>query len=208
MKSILSFKQNFVESCCSKVRQFFEETTAGIKGMSRSRYVEAAEKYAPSKTRLLFIAEAPPASCERYFYFPEVRQHDDLWLALMKALYGRDFGDTSVERQRKAYWLNKFRDDGYRLIDIVKEPIGEISKSSRAKLIRSRTHELVTEIREISPGSILLIKVTVYDELHDFLKKEGLPVVDARLPFPGSGRQADFQASFERLLTEGRIRLG
>ena len=61
--------------------------------------------------RVLFVAEAPPASLDRYFYFAGVSRHDSLWACTMRALYP-DFGETRHERSRKAEWLQRFSADG------------------------------------------------------------------------------------------------
>jgi hypothetical protein len=68
-----------------------------------------AEKYQPQRTQILFVAESPPLSVDRYFYFENVKGHDWLWIALMKALYPSEWAGTKIERQRKAYWLTKFQ---------------------------------------------------------------------------------------------------
>ena len=63
-------------------------------GFARRRYQQARARYVPRRTRVLFVAEAPPLSLERYFYFEDVRNGDWLWIALMKELFpcgmGRD----------------------------------------------------------------------------------------------------------------------
>ncbi len=172
----------------------------------------AADYFAPEKTSLLFLAEAPPCSLERYFYFPNVREQDALWVELMKAIYSGQFGEVGVERYRKMEWLKKFQSDGYRLIDAVKEPFcyGE-SSTARKKQIKSCLDDIVDEIWEINPKQILTIKVTVYDALYQDLRNLGLPVVKdrrlARLPFPGSGRQTEFQYQFKCLVDSGKISL-
>ena len=89
----------------------------------------------PRRTRVLFVAEAPPLSLERYFYFEEVRNGDWLWIALMKELFPVEWGETSKERKRKREWLAKFKENGYLLIEAVEEPIGG---SSAAKSGKSR----------------------------------------------------------------------
>jgi SOS response associated peptidase (SRAP) len=57
---------------------------------------KAANKYRPATTRLLFIAESPPQAEDRYFYFEDMRQGDWLWIALMKAVFGAEFGKATV----------------------------------------------------------------------------------------------------------------
>ncbi len=170
-------------------------------------YEEAGKNYIPEETELLFIAEAPPATRERYFYFPDVRKHDYLWIGLMKALYGCEFRDTGYERSRKHSWLTRFKNDGYRLIDAVKDPMPRVSESEKRLLIGSQLDDLVKEVRSISPRQIVLIKVTVYEALFESLREMELPVVDARLPFPGSRRQPQFQEQFKQLVDEKRLHL-
>jgi hypothetical protein len=65
--------------------------------------MQAAAKYKPANTRVLFIAEAPPNEESRYFYFDRVFEQDWLWLGLMKGLYPSEFGESSRERLRKKY---------------------------------------------------------------------------------------------------------
>lgn len=176
-------------------------------GMPWDGYDEASKRFSPSAVSLLFVAEAPPSSRERYFYFPEVRAHDDLWIALMKALYPQNFGETRKERLRKHAWLTKFQRDGYKLIDVLKEPVPEESKPRVRHLLRGQVDALVAEIRKIRPRQVLLIKATVYDELYKPLKEARLPVVDGRLPFPGSGKQGKFLDGFRNLVGEGKLAL-
>ena len=52
------------------------------------QYAEHAHPYLPGgRLRILFVAEAPPNSADRYFYFEDVKRDDWLWIALMKGLY-------------------------------------------------------------------------------------------------------------------------
>ena len=176
--------------------------------MKFDSYESAAKCFAPEKTNLLFLAEAPPSSLERYFYYPNVKTNDWLWIGLMRAIYGEQIEDVYFERSYKMDWLEKFQFDGYRLIDAVKEPFNCGEKPNvRIERIKSRLDDIVDEIREINPNQIVLIKVTVYDALYQVLKNRGLPVVDARLPLPGSGWQTEFQNSFEFFVSLGKISL-
>ena len=95
----------------------------------------AAEKYVPLNTNLLFIAEAPPSALERYFYFEDVQTGDSLWIELMKALYSSEFGITAEERSKKEDWLTKFKNDGYRLIDALKEPVCNSMSAQSEKIL-------------------------------------------------------------------------
>jgi hypothetical protein len=170
-------------------------------------YAEAAKKYAPTRTGVLFVAEAPPDSLDRYFYFEEMERDDWLWIGLMKAIYPNEWGRTKEERTRKRYWLQKFQRSNFRLIDAVKAPI-EGTHGQRVRLIRAAAPNLIEEIREIAPKQIVLIKATVHEGLFQRLREAGLPVVNKEpLPFPSSGRQKQFHDGFRRLVDSGALRI-
>ena len=176
--------------------------------MKLTTHQKSANKYMPLKTNVLFVAESPPAALDRYFYFENVKEQDALWVGLMKALYESEFGETSRERLSKKKWLTKFKNDGYRLIDALKEPVGKSTKRlKRKKLISNVVDHVIEEIKEISPNQIVLIKTTVFDVLYDPLHTAGLPVVNERLPFPGLGHQKKFAERFENLVSDRRLTL-
>ena len=177
--------------------------------MKFDSYESAADYFAPEKTNLLFLAEAPPSSVERYFYYPNVKTNDWLWIALMRAIYGEQFKEAKSERGRKMCWLKRFQCDGYRLIDAVKEPFNRGEKPNvRIKRIKSRLDDIVREIQEINPNQIVLIrKTTVYKALYQNLKNRDLPVVNAKLPFPNNGHQQKFQSKFAELVESETISL-
>ncbi len=164
----------------------------------------AADYFKPKKTRILFLAESPPSSPERYFYYPDVKKHDWLWIGLMKAIYGKQFKELRAERLRKMDWLKRFQSDGYRLIDAVKVPICA-GDSSKVQIIKSRLDHIVDEIQKINPKQIVMVKATVYDTLYQDLENRGLPVVNAKLPFPDNRWQKKFQYEFGRLVKSREI---
>ena len=55
---------------------------------------------------------------------------------------------------------------------------------------------MIVRCRELNPRAVILIKTTVYDEAFRPLKRAGLPVVQERIPFPGSGQQKRVEESF------------
>ncbi len=166
---------------------------------------QAAAKYKPSKARVLFVAEAPPAEADRYFYFEHVWEGDWLWCGLMKALYPNQFGETRAERLRKGYWLERFRADGYQLIDAVKHPISG-DDAQRIAAIESRQASLISEILDISPDQLVLIKSSVFDALCQPFRSAGLNVAnEIFLPFPSTGNQTKFQTEFNRLIESGKL---
>lgn len=52
------------------------------------KQLEAARlKYEPLIVKFLLIAEAPPDSIDRFFYYENVHQHDYLFLGIAQSLY-------------------------------------------------------------------------------------------------------------------------
>ncbi|WP_457063368.1 hypothetical protein [Mycobacteroides abscessus] len=160
----------------------------------RERRAAAARQYQPDTIRLLLVAQAPPEADDRYFYFPAVAQHDWLFWAVVRAL----LPDAGLTRDNKAALLEQLRDRGVFLIDLKPDPI----VNSRASLSELRPHvpALLHRIAELEPERIVLIKADVYDAAYSALAVAGLPVSKVRIPFPSSGRQAEFKLAFARAL--------
>jgi hypothetical protein len=59
---------------------------------------------------------------------------------------------------------------------------------------------LVRRVRRLAPVKIIVIKTSVFDLVRDALLDAGLPLVEEHVPFPGSGQQRRFEASFARAL--------
>ncbi len=170
--------------------------------MKAEDYELHAKQYLPQgRVRVLFIAEAPPCSMDRYFYFEDVQRGDWLWIGLMKALYPQEWSgtETKFHRQRKKQWLEKFANSGFLLIDAVKMPIDGSARNRVAEIRRSAVR-LQGQIERINPEKIVLIKTTVHDALFEPMRSLGFPVVnDVALPFPSSGQQRRFHDVFSSL---------
>src|SRR5271168_4499656 len=115
-------------------------------------FEKASRKYRPARIKVLFIAEAPPAyRFERFFYFEQVSEADTLFLEMTKALYPVDTGfvpsrksefQAKIVRQRKAEFLERFKRDGFYLIDASEDPMPEDADTTAKKNI----------IRDALPG--------------------------------------------------------
>ena len=140
------------------------------------------------------MAEAPPSARERYFYFPEVSSHDSLFLYVIKGLYG-----VTPSRFDKPEWLERLATDGVFLIDLCEKPEGLANTSAEVP-------GLVERCKALRPESIIIIKTKVYDVAYRALRAGGLPVVDRRIPFPGSGQQTRFEEEFRQALLSSGFR--
>lgn len=153
----------------------------------------AANRYRPSRIPLLLVAQAPPAAPDRYFYFPQVSSHDDLFRYVVRAVLR-----IEPTRDDKPQLLEKLAEAGVFLIDLKDD--GPVDGQNLDRYVPG----LVTRIRALNPENIILIKADVYTAAYESLVAAKLPVVDERIPFPGSGRQREFLAAFDRALTSVR----
>jgi hypothetical protein len=151
----------------------------------------AAEKYRPDHIRLLLVAEAPPNDESRYFFFEDVKEQDSLFRYVARGVLG-----IEPTREDKAWLLSKLQEKGVWLVDVSPQPV-----HARAEL-SVHVPELVRRCEELEPDAIVLIKASVFDATYSRLSKAGLPVVNERIPFPGSGRQREFERAFARALEQ------
>jgi hypothetical protein len=155
---------------------------------ARRRRQSAAERWRPAHIELLLVAEAPPSALDRYFYFEDVRAHDSLFRYVVEAVLG------DKPSRDKAPYLDALRDRGVFLVDACVDPFAD----HREALPRCLPG-LAGRIRSLRPASVVLIGARVYDLAYDVLLDAGLPVVDLRLPYPGSGQQRRFLEGFKEL---------
>ena len=148
----------------------------------------AQAKYRPARVRLLLVAEAPPCTVDRYFYFEDVREQD----ALFRYVYRGIFGETPT-REGKADALAQLRDAGVYLIDVSEEPIAD---GAKVRLTPEQLGAVGPRCKALKPEAVILIKSNVYDLLYEPLASAGLTVADARMPFPASGQQKKFETTF------------
>jgi hypothetical protein len=179
-------------------------------------YAEAMERYHPSRIRLLFIAEAPPAyRFHRFFYFADVRQMDTLFLETMKTLYPAQVGyhggqflpgySAAAIRRRKAELLARFQADGFYLIDGHELPMPEAAASNeKADLMRASLPHLAKKIQQLSgnhPMPVLLIGKLTYNVCATALLEGGFPVLNkAAIDHPARGGQRRFREGLVQYL--------
>jgi hypothetical protein len=160
---------------------------SSLEEAARQRRSEAALRYKPALVKLLLIAEAPPSALDRYFYFEDVRDKDSLFRYVAKAVLS-----CEPSRTNKAQLLGRLMDAGVQLIDLKTDPV---IGGDRADLHRY-VPALVDRCLALAPQRIILIKANVYDLVFRPLRATGLPVIDVKVPFPGSGRQREFEQRF------------
>ncbi len=153
----------------------------------------AARRFRPAHVTLLLVAEGPPNALDRYFYFTDVQRQDSLFRYVVKGLLGAE-----PTRANKKSLLERLEESGVFLIDLWEDPVDGGS-------LAAQVPDLIERCRALAPERIILIKTTVYDIAHRALREAGLPVVDERIPFPGSGQHRKFEEAFARALAKSPV---
>jgi hypothetical protein len=160
---------------------------------ARDRRARAARRYQPDEIRTLLVGQAPPKAKpgepDRYFYYEDVHKHDDLFRGVARSVFGE-----YPERGAKPRLLAELCRRGVYLIDLKLDPIGVGPKLEQC------VAGAIRRARSLRPARIILIKADVYDAAFHPMRDAGLPVIDERISFPGSGRQLEFDEQFTRAL--------
>jgi hypothetical protein len=162
---------------------------------------KARETYKPTRIRILFIAEAPPDSIDRFFYYPTVRKADFLFLGIIEALYPglkENFLKSGRATEVKKVILEKFMHDGFYLIDLSELPLSLINSD-----LSDQVPELLNKINLLinTKTQIIIIKANVFNLIFNHIKLSGFQnIIEIKIPFPGQGHQREFQTIFRKAL--------
>lgn len=179
-------------------------------------HAQAMALYRPSRTRLLFIAEAPPAyRSHRLFYFTDIRRMDTLFLEMMKVLYPVEVGfregqflpghSAPAIRRRKSEFLARFQVDGFYLTDAHERPMPKAaSATDKADLMRASLPHLREKVRQLSLNRalpIVLIGKITHRVCAAALRDEGFLVLNtAAIDHPARGGQCRFRQGLGQTL--------
>src|SRR2546430_707144 len=123
-------------------------------------FESARNKYRSKTLRYLLIAEAPPSG-DRFFYFENVPKYDNLFVETMKVLYVGDWPDVKNLRQQKMRFLQRFRDDGFFLIDALTEPMQKgLSESKKRHLIAAALPFILKQLAQLVTTDTKIILVS------------------------------------------------
>ena len=166
--------------------------------MNEQYYVNLRGQFRPSQTRLILVAESPPAS-GKYFYDPKGRITEPLFRALIRDVLGRNVSN-------KADGLSAFQEAGYILLDATYLPVNKgLSTQERDNAILAGYSRLTQEIVALSPAKttpLFLIKTNVCRLLEPKLLRDGFIVKNngVVVPFPSSGQQGKFREAIKLIL--------
>lgn len=155
----------------------------------RERRAAAAARYQPAMVDLLLVAEAHPPARTDTSTSEEVKEHDALFGETVRALLGEE------PSRKKHAQLAELKRKGVFLIDLKPDPV-----SGPHEDLSPYVPDLVARAQALRPSRVILIKANVFDLAFWPLRRAGLPVVQERIPFPGSGHQRRFRERMQAAL--------
>jgi len=165
-------------------------------------YAQLRSQWKPDRVKLLMIAESAPAdggdvSGRRFFYAADRLGPDNLFRAVVEAMYG--ISKVDLQRTGKRPWLERLRDDGFFLIDLAPYPVNRLSPAERRRVLHEAVPECVARASALDPVGVVVVKADLYGMLAGPFGAAGLPLLQDRpIAFPLGNTRADFVDGFNR----------
>lgn len=167
--------------------------------------------YKPDKIKFILIGEAPPNGGDRFFYYDNVPEHDNLFVSVMSVLFPRE---TSVYRSNreagaKRHLLNRFRDMGWFLMDLYPIPKDKKPAGRGIKFYQNDFQHRFADLKD----NILdengnfnnddLVIILVHNAV-SFMKPcfDRVGIKCVQLPFPLYGHQDEFRRGLEKIIQD------
>jgi hypothetical protein len=145
--------------------------------------------YRPDRITTLFVGESAPVN-GTFFYDGNNSMVRYMRRAVEAALPGT--GD----------FLDRFRDYGWYLDDLVLSPINHLTPSARKAAWYGSCGSLAARIAEYQPLAIVSLLSGIKDIVSDAARKAGSKVSLHSVPFPGMGNQTKFHNEMIKIVPE------
>ena len=157
------------------------------------------ERYCPTRVRLLFVGEAPPAS-GLFFY----RADSGLYRAIRSVFV------TAFPALRSADFLESFQELGCYLVDLCGTPVDRLDKEERKRVCAESEVRLARTIRRLQPQTVITVVRSISTNVERAQRRADWVGLHVSLPYPG--RWHHHQVAFEesilpvlrRQLSQGR----
>jgi hypothetical protein len=180
--------------------------SSGMKNELVESFRAARDQYRPDQVKVLWIAESPPTSGS-YFYFQKTTGKDHLFRETMRAVGiwpAKEIMKRGVDKQPL---LERFRSNGFFLIDTCPYPVDKLKDSERKRAILDGTSGVVKLVSELNPSGIIIVKSNIYDPVKRALECSGFArkILNQRpLAFPTHGKQQSYRKRINHILRKFR----
>ena len=166
-------------------------------------YFEESEEFRPIEVKILLVGEAPPPSGKTYFYVPKPMSNkrpikDDR--SLPATIFYHYFKERPETVERYIELLNKLKDRGIFLMDIVDDPIKISDRNLKGGIAQENLEYLVRQI-PLLRNKIRSRGIYIEDENIIFLlaRKHYKKYLDKEFPNSQKIRWIDFRLSPENI---------
>jgi hypothetical protein len=164
----------------------------------RNETLKMNAKYIPETIKILFVAESPPWAFTNdrtaYFYAPgEKIAHGGLGYYMIPIL----FKEKIITKEQ---FLQKFKESGFCLIDMVKCPINKLTKVEKEKAIKSCAKYLNEELHSLNFGKAIFIGKSSFRIIKNHLNLDFNYAV-IPLPFGSNKNVEGFKEGLKRALS-------
>ena len=146
-------------------------------------------RYRPNRIVTLFVGELPPAS-GKFFYCGSTT----LARAMKAAMTAAGLCDDEDN------FLERFKEQGWYLDDLVLEPVNWLAKSERRRKWREAQDGFAARIKVYKPRAIVSVLKAIEDTVGTAAKAAGSDAQLFAVPFPGMGQQARFHEAMAKIM--------
>ncbi len=140
--------------------------------------------FRPDKITVLFVGESAPAG-GTYFYLG----NSQVYRYLKRAFNGDE------------KFLSEFKEKGYFLDDLVLEPINDKTRAARRRFHENAVSSLAERLTVYRPLAVISLLKFIEEPVRDAVLMAGLSQVPYfSVPFPGNGRQKEFEQEIARII--------
>lgn len=145
--------------------------------------------YRPAKIKVLFVGESAPAG-GAFFYKQTGQVHGQFRLALAPHI-----GDSPS-------FVDAFKQAGFYLDDLVLEPVNWLSRSERQATHAASIASLAQRLRNYDAPLVVAFMKGIAAPVKAAIAASGTISTLHVVPFPGNGRQSEFQSGIKSIMPE------
>jgi hypothetical protein len=132
------------------------------------------QSFRPTKVRILFVGESPPAS-GRFFY----QADSGLYRAIREAFV------KAFPNLREADFLKSFQNLGCYLVDLCNRPVDHLQPSARGKLCRASEPHFTKTLRSLRPAIVIVVVRSIARNVQRSEHQANWSGRHVELPYPG-----------------------
>lgn len=157
---------------------------------------EMSNRWKPERLSTLLIGESPGERGALFFYtYDLARKHDELYRAVVNAVLNAHPGRAGADKEP---YLDKLREVGIFLIDMSREPVGNLDAFARAQRLQVSMPDCLARVQQLAPSGVIICDPLVHELLSPHLG--GLLLHTDPLPFPQGPDRAQFIGGVRRAL--------